>query len=397
MVTPATYILVGFSSLLLVLTDIHASPDNKKSSGFSIDFGCSNPTEPDTLTLLFAGDIMGHDSQIAAAKTDISYNYDTCFYYLRPYIKDADISVANLEVTFAGSPHTGYPRFSSPDELATAIKKAGFDVMITANNHSLDRRKKGLERTIDILNQESLLHTGTFKTENERAKDYPLQIEKNNFRISLLNYTYGTNGIPVEKPNIVNLIDREQMKRDIEKAKSLKSDFIIVTLHWGSEYQRNENQSQRELAEFLVHQGVDAIIGTHPHVVQPLTVFIADSSETIVSYSLGNFISNQRKRYTDGGIMLYLQLIKEKNVRSASYRYLPVWVYKNTDPGGNTNFLLIPSNQNEEYYKSLGMDTESRNKMKIFQNDTENHLEGIIQLSREYHHQQESDHNIHKQ
>ncbi|HMR58129.1 MAG TPA: CapA family protein, partial [Cyclobacteriaceae bacterium] len=167
------------------------------------------------LSLFFAGDIMQHDSNIAAAYNPVTkkYDYSACFEYVAPIIRSADLAIGNLELTLAGAPYKGYPQFSAPDALATELKKSGFDVLVTANNHSLDRRRKGLERTLKVLDSLQIIHTGTFNDSSARAQTYPLIIEKNGFKLSLLNYTYGTNGIPVTKPNIVNLIDTIQIKR----------------------------------------------------------------------------------------------------------------------------------------------------------------------------------------
>ena len=269
-----------------------------------LTFGQAPKQESSLLKLVFAGDIMGHDSQIASAKNiqNNSYNYDTCFSLLKDYIQSADIAVANLEVTLAGPPYKGYPQFSSPDPLAVAAKDAGFDILITANNHALDRSKKGIERTADVLDSLGIIHTGTFKNSREREVHYPLIVEKNNIRLAILNYTYGTNGLKVKAPNIVNYIDKQQIANDLDKAKTAAPDFIIVTIHWGLEYQRQENQKQKDLAAFFYKHGADAIIGSHPHVVQPIRVQypdVKDSSDyQLTVYSLGNFISNQRKRYT---------------------------------------------------------------------------------------------------
>jgi poly-gamma-glutamate capsule biosynthesis protein CapA/YwtB (metallophosphatase superfamily) len=195
------------------------------------------------LSLLFVGDIMQHDSNIAAAYNPIAkkYDYSACFEYVAPIIRSADLAIGNLELTLAGAPFKGYPQFSAPDALAVELKRTGFDVLVTANNHSVDRRRKGVERTIRVLDSLQVLHTGTFIDSAARDNTYPLIIEKNGFRLSLLNYTYGTNGIPVSKPNVVNLIDTIQIKLDLEKARTQQADAIIVFMHWGAEYQSLPN------------------------------------------------------------------------------------------------------------------------------------------------------------
>lgn len=330
------------------------------------------------LTLVFAGDIMGHDSQIESARTGDQYSYDTCFSLISPYLEKADIAIANLEVTLAGPPYKGYPQFSSPDPLATAARDAGFDLFITANNHSLDRGKKGLERTVDVLDTSRIIHTGTFKNNEERALAYPLIIEKNGIRLGILNYTYGTNGLKVEAPNIVNYIEKEEILTDLEKVRSAEPDYIIVTIHWGLEYQRIQNEQQEELAHFILENGADAIIGSHPHVVQPVKMYSYDDKEKLVVYSLGNFISNQRERYRNGGILFELKLEKTgSGTDIAAYSYLPVWVFKPTREDGGVHFVLVPSNLEKSEYEKLGMDDNDYEKMKTFNDDTQLHLQDI--------------------
>src|SRR5690606_7691852 len=198
------------------------------------------------------------------------YDYGPCFQYIKPYTLSADLAVGNLEVTLAGKPYKGYPQFSAPDELLVALKDMGMDVIVTANNHSVDRGKGGLERTIALLDSFGIAHTGTFRDQEEKEKNYPLLVEKHGFKIAFLNYTYGTNGLPVRAPNIVNMIDTAAIRRDIEKARTLDPDAIIVLPHWGIEYQSLPSRSQRELTEWCFRHGAMLVIGSHPHVVQPM-------------------------------------------------------------------------------------------------------------------------------
>jgi poly-gamma-glutamate capsule biosynthesis protein CapA/YwtB (metallophosphatase superfamily) len=208
---------------------------------FIVTAAVSRVSAQDTtkVSLLFLGDIMQHDSQITDAWDPVSkkYNYDPCFRYVKPYIQAADLAIGNLELTLAGPPYKGYPQFSAPDELLFTLKDAGIDVLVTANNHCVDTGKKGLERTILMLDSLHIPHTGTFVDQVARLNENPLLVEKNGFTLAILNYTYGTNGLPVTSPNIVNLIDTAVMRLDIQKAKSLRPDAIIVFTHWGTEYQ----------------------------------------------------------------------------------------------------------------------------------------------------------------
>lgn len=341
-----------------------------------------NAQEASRLRLVFAGDIMGHDTQIESAKMmgEGSYDYSSCFKQIEDYISGADIAIGNLEVTLAGPPFKGYPAFSSPDELAFELKKCGFDVLVNANNHAIDRGKKGLERTLLMLDSVALIQTGVFKDQADRYQRHPLILEKNGIRIAILNYTYGTNGIKVSAPNIVNYIDPDLIKQDIQKAFLAAPDFVIAMMHWGLEYERTENKQQKEMAKLLIDSGVDAIIGSHPHVVQPIRLL--DQNHLVV-YSMGNMISNQRKRYTDGGILVDMTLEKLDSTRVLDYNYLPVWVHKARAKSG-LSFQLLPANIDSSYHSSLNVTDDDAKKMKEFLEDTRGNLEGVSESDWKY-------------
>jgi poly-gamma-glutamate synthesis protein (capsule biosynthesis protein) len=315
------------------------------------------PAQTDTLRLIFAGDIMGHAPQITSAQTGKNqYDYTPCFKYVKPVLEQADIAIGNLELTLPGKPpYTGYPMFRSPDALASALKGAGFDIMVTANNHSNDARGPGVSATIETLRKLGFLQTGTFKNQRDRDALYPLMIYKNGFKIALLNYTYDTNGVPTEAPTIVNLIDKELIANDLAEARARKPHYIIVVMHWGLEYQLTENADQRELAKFLIRNGADMIIGSHPHVVQPIRMERAimpdgTEKEALVVYSLGNFISNQQQPHTDGGILFKVDLLKRKGspeVHLGEHGMIPVWRYIHKPAGGKTTFFALPVSQVE--------------------------------------------------
>ena len=200
----------------------------------------------DTLSLTFIGDVMQHGPQIKSAydTTTKKYNYDDCFIYLKEEMSSADLTIANLEVTLGGKPYSGYPMFSAPDQLAEALQNARVDILVTANNHTCDRRKKGVVRTLDVLDTLGIPHTGSFRNQIEKDSLYPLLIEEKGFRLALLNYTYGTNGMPVEHPIKVNLIEEDSINKDLAKAKEMNVDKVIVFVHWGSEYTHKPNQKQ---------------------------------------------------------------------------------------------------------------------------------------------------------
>ncbi len=299
----------------------------------------------DTLSLLFVGDVMMHQLQINAAKTPSGYALDECFDYIRPVLSGADITIANFETTLAGEPYSGYPAFCAPDELPAALLRAGVDVLVTANNHSCDKGKKGIVRTLTMLDSLGIHHTGTFLDTAQRRKSYPLLLERHGMRIALLNYTYGTNDIPVPSSTVVNLIDTLQMAADIEVAKNLKPDVIIAVMHWGEEYRLKPGKEQRALAAFLQRNGVPLVIGGHPHVLQPMELqYTVDSSVTgAVVYSLGNFISNQTRENTEIGATVSLRLVKKDNVTTVCYAgYSFTWTYKPVIDG-KRRFYVLPA------------------------------------------------------
>lgn len=323
--------------------------------------------------LIFAGDAMQHLPQVNAARTDNGYNYDSCFYLIKEHISASDIACVNFETVLGGQPYTGYPQFSSPDEFAFGLKNAGFDIFFLANNHTADRGRKGLERTIDVLDSIGIKHTGTFKSGQTRDLYYPLMIIKNGIRIAFLNYTYGTNGLPVKEPNIVNLTDSNLIKRDLFFTKRYKPDIIIAGMHWGEEYHTHPSKDQKKLADLLLRNGVRIVIGHHSHTVQPFVVNTEDGNiRNVVYYSLGNFISNQRKPGTDGGMLAEIMISKKDEnapavIESCGYSLVWVWKYSRN---GKDNYRLIPSWNNEKQ-RIPEMNDEEKQKMNIFVENAE--------------------------
>ena len=298
-------------------------------------------SEVDTLCLLFAGDIMGHGPQIRSAQIieNQQYNYYPCFEYIKPILRQADLAVANLELSLPGCPpYLGYPMFRSPDDLVPALRDAGFSLLLTANNHCNDARRPGLENAIFTLRENGFYQTGTYVNQEEYDLYYPLVIYKKGFKLAFLNYTFSTNKMRPVPPNIINEIDANQIKEDIKVANDMQVDAIIVAMHWGKEYQLEESAEQRALAMQLFDWGADLIIGSHPHVVQPIKIQKQPVEgrgfkKVLVAYSLGNFISNQLRKHTNGGIMLEVSLLKERisnRVRIGEWSYLPVWRQRGT-------------------------------------------------------------------
>jgi poly-gamma-glutamate capsule biosynthesis protein CapA/YwtB (metallophosphatase superfamily) len=320
------------------------------------------------LRLLFVGDIMQHDTNIQSAynKQTGRYDYSSCFRYIKPHIQSADVAFGNLELTLAGPPFKGYPQFSAPDELAFELKRTGFDVLVTANNHSVDRGKRGLVRTLDVLDSAGLIHTGTFRTAEERDQSYPLLIERDGWLLAILNYTYGTNGIPVPAGTVVNLLDSAQMKKDFARARALKPDAILVFPHWGIENVRVPNAEQKKWATFFFRQGATLVLGSHPHMLQGVE-FSAERQQ-LVAWSLGNFVSNMRKRYQDGAMLLNLDLVKKSGrVTIERPRYQLAWMLANAPD----SIALVPAEVGDTLMTRV---SNAREPYRIFMDDSRAHL-----------------------
>lgn len=321
-----------------------------------------------TIQLLFVGDVMGHDTQIAAAKAEAGgkgYNYDSCFYHISDLFESVDYSIANLECTLAGAPYKGYPQFSSPDELLFALKRSGVDAFITANNHLADRGTKGLKRTLLMLDSLKFPHTGVFSDWPNRLANTPMVLEKNGIKIGVLNYTYGTNGLRVSKPAQINYIDSVLIASDVNVARQV-ADKVVLCMHWGREYEHTPHVSQTGMVKYCKSLGVDVIVGSHPHVLQPFVWNKEDSIQNFVAYSLGNFVSNQRTQPRDGGAALRLEFEKDSvgNVILKDAGYYLTWVHTPTVKGQRM-FYVAPVAKFESD-TTLITDTFQRNKMKSY-------------------------------
>lgn len=286
----------------------------------------ATPAAPEPLRarVVFGGDVMQHMPQIEAARRGGEFDYEPVFAALRERFERADLVVVNLETTLSRSGrYTGYPVFRSPAALSDALRAAGVDVAVAANNHCCDGGPEGVRTTLEELARSGIRHTGLFADSADYTRNNPLYLRCGGIRMALLNYTYGTNGMPVPPGVIVNPIDTVRMAADLAAARRAKSDCIAVCVHWGNEYERRENASQRALAAFLRRHGADLVVGSHPHVIQP----VAADSASVVLYSLGNLVSNQRKRFTDGGLIAEITMTRHPDGRMEyALEAVPVWV-----------------------------------------------------------------------
>lgn len=308
------------------------------------------PKEPEkyTLTISAGGDLLIHDTIFKSVKlSNGTYNFKPVFENVKYIFEDSDLSVINLEVPVAGNKFapSNYPAFNSPVELLDAVKDMGIDVVSTANNHALDKRYAGLEATIENATSKGIKVIGTARVKEETE---PIIIEKNNIKIGITSYTYGTNGIPIPKdyPFCVNIIDKDKMLEDIKYMKDEGADFVFFVLHFGQEYQLTPNTTQTALVDFLVKNGVDVIFGSHPHVPQPYElkeVTLADGTkkQAFVIYSLGNFVSNQTDYYTKMGGIATVNLSKKGDEKKIeSYKVTPIYTY--VKGAGINKFKVVP-------------------------------------------------------
>lgn len=273
----------------------------------------------DTLSLLFLGDIMLHKGQLDAARQpDGSYRFTPFLDGLRPLIEEADITVANMEFPLAGPPYTGYPSFSAPDAYAEYAADCGIDVFLAANNHILDKGQAGLERTLRtyaaLEDSRSVHVTGIAAGPAADSLSYPLIIERRGARIALLNFTYGTNAGGSGTWPKVNRLHRDDIAAAIGRAKRQGADILIALPHWGTEYELRHSRAQHETAVWLAEQGVDLIVGAHPHVVQDMeTLGTPDGRQVPVYYSLGNAVSNMSAPNTRLELALRVEVVIHRN------------------------------------------------------------------------------------
>lgn len=309
-----------------------------------------------TTTLSFVGDLMCHSTQFNYAKVDAdSFDFTGVFREVKPYLSKADLTIGNLETVIAGKSksYSGYPYFNAPEDFIYALKDAGFDILITANNHALDQGWDGVKKTIDVINANKIHRTGTFTSQEDQDSIRIFQI--NSIKIAILAYSENTNGvsIPKGKDFIINLIDEGKIKEDILRAREKNVDVVLVHLHYGPEYNREPSDYQKEIVQKIIELGADIIIGGHPHVIEPFDFFKTNKAKLdsgFIAYSMGNFISNQRWRYSDAGVILNIQISKNTYTDSAyisDVTYIPTWVFKGSTEKGR-EYIILPSQTAEE-------------------------------------------------
>ena len=289
-----------------------------------------------SLTFAAVGDILIHDRVYERAVEGDGYNFKPMLAGVQKQLQDADITFANQETVIGGASIglSTYPAFNSPTEVGDALKASGVDIVSMANNHTLDRGEKAIQNAIKHWNKIGMLYTGSYSSKEDRKQIRT--IEHNGIKVGFLAYTYGTNGLtpPSGKPYLVNYIDKQIINKEIQAAKKI-ADVVVVSVHFGTEYERYPNKDQLALTSYIAESGADLILGHHPHVLQPLEwIETKDKRKVLVAYSLGNFLSGQRKDYKDIGGILKLNIVKEQfrgtsTITVTSPSFTPTFVDKN--------------------------------------------------------------------
>ncbi|QJD83846.1 CapA family protein [Cohnella herbarum] len=335
------------------------------------------------ITLAAAGDIMFHKEQLKSGYDPVtkSYDFKEFFEEVKPIISAADIAIANFETTTGGTEtyeYMGYPRFNSPDEVLDSIQDAGFDVMATANNHSLDTGKKGLIRTLEKIKGSGMDSVGTYA---KRPGTRVLMKEIKGVKLAFLSYTESTNGLAnalssEDRDSIINIIDEQKIKEDIQYAKDRQADVIIAFVHWGNEYERKPTREQVKWAQLMAEEGVGIILGSHPHVIQRSEQLKLNGNSAFVVYSMGNFISNQRtetldNEYTEDGIIIHFEIRKNNETNETKIvkvKYIPTWVYRNLDQGQQAfTYRILPI---ESYADKNRLSEDDKRRMQRSYKDT---------------------------
>jgi poly-gamma-glutamate capsule biosynthesis protein CapA/YwtB (metallophosphatase superfamily) len=311
-----------------------------------------------TVTISVVGDIMCHSVQYNYSRVNAdSFNFDPVYREVKKYLEESDFTFGNFETVTAGKGkgYSGYPLFNTPDDFIPALKNAGFDMLSTSNNHSLDRGEFGVRRTIEQMINNGLYYNGTYTSQADRDSVRIFNIK--GLSVAFLDYTFGTNGnpIPRDKPWLINLIDYNLIEKDIKEARKRGAELVIVHYHYGEEYKREPIKSQQDVVNKTIQLGADIIIGGHPHVLQPVNYFKTSNAKLdtgFVAYSMGNFFSNQRWRFSDAGAILTLRItrnIATDSIYISGVDYIPTWVFKGNTSRGREYIILPAGSDNLSY------------------------------------------------
>lgn len=366
--------------------------DVKKEKAVSTNEENKKEKVSEEIKIISVGNILFHDTQLIGAKNGSTYDFNPSFEYVKDKIKSADLSIGVLETTFAGGKYTGYPVFNSPDEALIAVKNSGIGIVNYAHNHILDSGSSGFKRTLDVTSKNGIEYVGVRK--DEKAAPYLIKDIKD-AKVGIISYVFETTenkgtrtinsiSIPKDVMNLINTFNYKELDKfyknidsNIKEMKSKGVNFVLVSLHWGEEYDTEPNSYQKNIAKKLNELGVDLLLGEHPHVIQPYEVIKGAERDTLVTYSQGNFLSNQcyerlSNRLTEDGYMLEVTLQKYgERIKVKNCEIIPTWVYRETKSNDIYTHRIIPVDlalNEKEKYKLTDIAFE---RLKQSQKDTE--------------------------
>lgn len=329
---------------LFISKNLNRKPESKETVKKNIEIK-EKEKPPVEVTISMVGDVMLHTQvQKSGRKEDGSYNYDHLFTQVREKFQNTDINIANQEIILGGTELglSTYPSFNGAFEVGDALANAGVNVVLHATNHTLDKGTQGTDNCMNFWKEKHPEVAVLGMNASQEEQDNIYIYEKEGFKIAILNYTYGTNGIPMPKdrPYLVNLLDEEKIDADLKKANEL-ADFIIVCPHWGNEYQLEPSEEQKKWCEFFLKRGVDLVMGAHPHVIQPVEWVEDAENKMLVYYSLGNFTSRQADAPCMVGGMANVTIEKDGkgNTSIKEYSVDPLVTHIGTTTDYTTYFL----------------------------------------------------------
>ena len=370
-----------------------------------------------TATIVSTGDILMHMPVISSGASAGGYNFDSIFRYITDDIKAADYAVANLETTLAGLDngykYAGFPNFNSPDAIVDAVKEAGFDMLLTANNHSYDTTLVGYKRTLEVVRGAGLETLGTYLSADEQK--WTIE-DIDDIKVGMLCYTYatgvGSNGGPqlngnaaIKEAGICNYFTYSnlpafysEVEGYLDEMKQAGAEATVLYIHWGTEYQLSPNQTQIDMAQQLCDLGIDVIIGGHPHVVQPMDLLTSTQNpdhKTVILYSMGNAVSNQRQgalssistAHTEDGVLFYVTFSKysDGTVYLEDVNLTPTWVYMNSNSGSRQyNIVPLDNGKRDEWQVDYNMSDNDFNNAQRSYDRTEAIVSEGLSKSREY-------------
>lgn len=316
--------------------------------------------EPDrTVTIRSIGDILVHSDVYTTASTETGFDFSRMFDPMRPYLENADVTTANMEVPVAGPEFelSGYPQFNAPPEIIDGLRGAGVDIVNNATNHTMDRGQGGVGASTSNMRDRGMMYVGGYGSPEDKAT--PRIIERNGLKLGFLAYTYGTNGLPVPEDYLVSLIDYEAMAREISELDK-QVDILVTMIHMGEEYAPLENDFQRETAQVALDNGADLILGGHPHVVEPFEV----ADDHAIWWSHGNFLHGQWDENTKVGGVGEFTITKrgDDTLHVDRVRYMPTFM---VGPPTSYDHHVIPLVQAQDYVDVAAWKADLASRMNV--------------------------------